>query len=146
MSRPVHLMSAACIAALLMSLGAPVLAQERIAVPNSATRVNCAPSGRATVTTATNQDVSVDQSVVGTPVTALDPYGYGTAESQTPLLTKPSTTVTVQCPHSALQSANVSKSAPTKARAKMNALTNNPNGALWLQKYNHRATLAGVGR
>lgn len=146
MSRSLHLMSVASIAGLLCNLAAPALAQERIAVPNSATRVVCAPSGRASVTTANNQDVGPDQSVVGTPVTSLNPYGSGTAESQTPLLTKASTVAMVQCPHSALPSANVSKNAPTKARANMNALSNNPNGGSWLNKYTHRAkTLTGGG-
>lgn len=145
MSRSRQLMGVASIAGLLFASALPASAQQRIAIPNSATRINCAPSGTASVTTADNQDESPDASVVGTPVTALDPSGYGTTESETPLLTKPSTVVMVQCPHSALRSANVSKSAPNKARAKMNALSNNPNGALWLNKYSTRAKMLTGG-
>jgi hypothetical protein len=144
MNKSLYFVSVASIVGLLFSSTAPVVAQERFAVPNSATRINCAPAGGGSVTTTKNEDVAADQNVAGTAVTSLNPFGAGTAETQTPLLTKPSTVTTVQCPHTALPSANVSKNAPAKAHVKTNALSSNPNGASWLNKYAKRAkTLSG---
>jgi hypothetical protein len=146
MSKSLYLMSVASTAGLVFSLAASAQAQNVIAVPNSATRVNCL-NGTGTATSAGNQDVSADQSVPGTPVTALNPFGSGTTSSETPLLTKPVSAATIQCPHSALPSANVSKNASKKAHAKarMNALSSNPNGATWLDKYTHGAKTASGG-
>jgi hypothetical protein len=138
MTRSLYFVSVASIAGLLFSVTSPALAQERIAVPNSATQIVCAPTGGGTAITTQNQDVGADQNVPGTPVSSLNPSGMGTAETQTPLLTKASTVTTVQCPHAALPSANVSKNVSAKAHAKMNALTGNPNGASWLSKYSKR--------
>ena len=145
MNKSLYFVSVASIAGLLFSSAIPALAQERIAIPNSATQIMCAPTGVGSAITTQNQEVGAEQNVVGTPVTSLNPYGAGTAETQTPLLTKPSTVTTVQCPHTALPSANVSTNTHTKKHAKMNALSSNPNGASWLSKYTKRAKIAAGG-
>jgi hypothetical protein len=135
MNRSLYFVSVASFAGLLFSSSTAALAQERIALPNSATQIMCAPTGVGSAITTQNEDVGADQNVVGTAVTSLNPYGAGTAETQTPLLTKPSTVTTVQCPHTALPSANVSKNASAKSHANTS----------WLNKYAKRAKMLSAG-
>lgn len=126
----------AAVAGLLSGLATPVLAQstppEKMPVPNSSTVIKCNPNGTGTATNDTNAETSTTNNVPGTPVTQVNPSGQGTATSQTPMLQKP-VKPTVQCAKTQQNAAP----AMSQGRVRMmNAMTSNPNGMNWYEKYN----------
>lgn len=142
----------AALAGLLLGLATPALAQntgtppDKMAVPNSSTQVKCNPNGTGTVTNGPNAETSTTNSAPGTPVTSNNPNGSGTTTTQTPALAKP-TASTVQCaktePQQPPAQQNAAPAMPENSAPEMNALTNNPNGSNWLQKFN-RPTVAAT--
>lgn len=116
-----------------------------VTVPNTGTTIKCNANGTATVTQNPNATQSTEQTVPGTPVTQNNPNGPGTTTTQTPTLQKPTTNVATQCPKTTpTTTAPMTNTEPQStmpagngpAGSEMNALTNNPNGSNWTDKFN----------
>ena len=130
---------------LLSGIAAPALAQNTpsppnsMTVPNSSTVIKCNPNGTGTATNGNNAETSAENNAPGTPVTQVNPNGQGTTTTQTPAMQKPVKSK-VQCAktqQSAPAEAPQSSSTSTQPSAPMmNALSNNPNGAGWVDKFN----------
>ena len=123
---------------------------DNVTVPNTGTAVHCNADGTATVTQNPNATQSTEGTVPGTPVTQNNPNGPGTTTSQTPMLQKPPSVANVQCPKTTVPTTTTApmNTYPTTpqstgngpAGSEMNALTNNPNGSNWTDKFNRPVT------
>lgn len=131
------LTACAATAGLLAGLAAPAFAQtgtppNTIPVPNSSNVVQCDANGNPVASSSVNSETEATNLVPGTPVTQTSAAGSGTTSTQTPVLQKgPPPASSMYCPKPA--PATTQMTTPTPA---MNALTNNPNGPHWLDKYN----------
>lgn len=146
------LLGIAALAGMLAGLASPALSQpvptppDKTAVPNSGTQIKCNANGTGTATNGPNAETSTSNNVAGTPVTNVNPNGSGTTSTQTPSLQKPVKTE-AQCAKTQQQSEQPaapqnSSTSSTPEAPMMNALSNNPNGSNWLQKFNRPSVAA----
>ena len=133
------LTAGALTAGLLAALSAPAFGQagtppKTVPVPNSSNVVKCDANGNPIASSTVNSETEASNPVPGTPVTQTSPSGSGTTSTQTPMLQKgPPPAASMNCPKPAQPANSQMMSAPTPV---MNAMTSNPNGPRWLDKYN----------